>query len=52
MQHTIELEMSKDGVWWKCGGRVRRITDRQADRVLEALAELFATYAAKRCSGS
>lgn len=41
MKRAISLKMSKDGTLWECGGRVRKITERQADRVMAALAELF-----------
>ncbi len=47
MQRAVSLEMAMGGVWWKCGGRVRKITSRQADRVLAALAEIFAAHAAR-----
>ena len=47
MKRAVSLEMSIDGVWWKCGGRVRKITERQADRVMSALAEIFAAHAAR-----
>lgn len=41
MRRAVSLKMSRDGIWWECGGRARRITGRQADRVLAAIAELF-----------
>jgi hypothetical protein len=47
MTRAVSLEMSKDGAWWKCGGNVRKISSRQAERVLERLAEIFAAHAAK-----
>lgn len=47
MKRAVSLEMTSDGVWWKCGGRVRKITSRQADRVMAALTEIFAAHAAR-----
>lgn len=41
MRRAVSLEMSRDGTWWRCGGRCRKISERQADRVMQALAELF-----------
>jgi hypothetical protein len=48
MKRAVSLEMSKDGTWWKCGGRARKITERQADRVMAALAEIFAQHLARQ----